>query len=229
MDFTVLALRARERFDAIVFDYDDTLAHSPRTRWPQIVLTAEHLGHWVSPDQIKQVWGLPYREMISDLMPGIDVDTFTSAYVASLQLIPNDFAPQSREIIEALRESGMELGILSSNSRTVIEQDFKAVGIDGVFKIIAGCDDVRHHKPDRRALDPVLHVLRKNDAPLSRFAMIGDSWRDARTAQSAGIQFFAVCTGNDDFASFVAEGVSATNICSSLVHALSQMAAGASD
>lgn len=61
-----------------------------------------------------------------------------------------------------------------------------------VIDVIIGGDDVKNEKPDPEGL---LAAIQKLNVSKNQVLYVGDSIVDAKTAQSAGVDFVAVLTG----------------------------------
>ena len=201
---------------AVIFDCDDTLLITAKSRWPVLISTALVFGYRISNNDICNVWGEPYRQMIEQLLPGINVDDFTATYKqASLKSLPR-VAPGAESLLALLAENRIVMHVLTANHASLVEQDFKALGIRRFFEHIYGCDDTEFHKPDGRALSNSLSILADLGMNKSDSLYIGDGWRDFYTARDAGIDFVAVCTGLDRQEVFQKEGLPNDQIISSL-------------
>jgi len=90
----------------------------------------------------------------------------------------------ARELLEGIREAGMEAVILTNG--TVDPQRWKAEQ-SGLLHLVAGVvvsEEAGYHKPDRRAVEAALAVT---GAPAGRAAMVGDRWEfDIAGALEAG-------------------------------------------
>ena len=213
----------QQAIDALIF-ISTTLLFIPHEQGGQVLIaTAQAFGISYFGERHTCGLGNPYRNMISSLVPGIDVDEFTHSYVQKLSATPNDAVPELSRLMGRLAESGVLICILSSNTRAVIEQDLRTLGLIERFHFITGCDDGDHHKPDGRALDPILVALKKEGIERHRVGMIGDSWRDAAAAIDAGVSFSAVLTGHDDAPSFSNLGMPPERICVALDEAIASL------
>jgi len=96
------------------------------------------------------------------------------------------------QIISALKQNGLKLGIVSTKYRYRIETTLNREGLSDSFDIIIGGEDVAEHKPNPTGLQMALDRLGCTPAEA---IYIGDSLTDAQTAQRAEVDFIAVLSG----------------------------------
>jgi phosphoglycolate phosphatase len=78
------------------------------------------------------------------------------------------------------------VGVCSLNCEAACRIALEMHGLDGYVDAIVGRDTVETHKPDP---EPLLATIRSLSVSPERTLFIGDSERDARTAQRAGVDF----------------------------------------
>jgi len=71
----------------------------------------------------------------------------------------------------------------------------EAEGLDEVFDIIVGCDDVKNFKPHP---EPVLKAVEELGAPHAETVFVGDSRHDMECGRAAGVKTAAVLWGPFD-------------------------------
>ncbi|MGA1600588.1 MAG: HAD family hydrolase [bacterium] len=111
---------------------------------------------------------------------------------AKLQEIEEDLARQARpapgvyELLEALRERGCQMGILTLNSRENAWITLKCLGLDAYFApgTVLGRWCLPNPKP---APDGVRHLLESWDASTRDAVMVGDYRWDLETGRAAGV------------------------------------------
>jgi len=91
-----------------------------------------------------------------------------------------------------LRRRGLALGVVSTKYRRRIETILQRDGLDGLFDVIIGGEDVATLKPDPEGLLLAAERLR---TPVSETLFVGDSIVDAEAARRAGMPFAAVLSG----------------------------------
>lgn len=101
------------------------------------------------------------------------------------------FYPDTVGTLQTLRAHGAKIGIISSKTRSRIEETFQGDSAGLVDRII-GSEDVAAHKPDPEGIKKALDWFA---VPASETLYTGDSYVDAGAAQNAGVDFAAVTTG----------------------------------
>jgi phosphoglycolate phosphatase len=78
------------------------------------------------------------------------------------------------------------VGVCSLNAETACRVALEIHGLDGYVRALVGRDTVERHKPDPQ---PLLATIRALETEPSRTLFVGDTQRDRRTAQQAGVPF----------------------------------------
>ena len=98
------------------------------------------------------------------------------------------FRPGIREVLEALRDMGIRLGIPTNRNRRFLERELELIDGGrwaGLFEVIVCGDDVPRRKP---APDALLKAMEKlGVAPGPAVWFVGDSTTDTVAAKNAGI------------------------------------------
>ena len=94
--------------------------------------------------------------------------------------------------IEALRNRGLRLGIVSTKFHSPIQAVLGRENLLDKFDAVIGGDDVEQFKPDPRGL--LLAIERLGSQP-GHTLYVGDNATDAETARRAGVPFLAVLSG----------------------------------
>jgi pyrophosphatase PpaX len=98
-------------------------------------------------------------------------------------------------VVEAVRElhrRGIRLGLVTSKNRSGAEQGLKVAGLEGIFPVIVGADDVTNPKPHP---EPVLQALDRLGVSASETIYLGDSTHDMESGRAAGVTTAAVLWG----------------------------------
>ena len=201
-------------FDALVFDFDYTLADSSTG----ILLCIQHaLREMDLPpapeDRMRESIGLTLSKTLT-FLTGIEdepsSEAFTRLFVSHADRIMADHTvvyDSVPPVLAALRTAGMPLGIVSTKYRYRIEAILERDDLLSHFDLIVGGEDVEEHKPHPSSLQRALGEL--NCDP-ERALYIGDHPVDAEAAHRAGVPFVAVLTGtstHDQFEPFARHGV----------------------
>ena len=110
--------------------------------------------------------------------------------------------PGARELLEALKEAGVPMGIITSKRDSALQAVLEALNIRDIFALTISGDQVHAPKPDPTGL---LRAMETLGVTGDEVLYCGDTVLDAGTAQRAGTHFAAVTTGvtpADDFVSY---------------------------
>jgi len=189
----------RSPVQAVVFDFDYTLADSSRGVVECINFALDNLGLPTVPaERTCQTIGLSLADTFVNLVgesAAARSDGFARLFIKRADEVMADLTilfesvPQT---IAVLKEQGLGLGIVSTKFRYRIESILKREGLLDLFDVIVGGEDVPNHKPDPEGLR--LAVGRLGRLPLD-CVYVGDSVVDAETAKRAGVPFIAVLSG----------------------------------
>jgi phosphoglycolate phosphatase len=94
--------------------------------------------------------------------------------------------------VNALRETGLKLGIVSTKYRRRITEVLEREALLHGFEVVIGGEDVKHHKPHPQGLFEALERL--GCSPES-MVYVGDSVVDAELAKRAGVPLVVVLSG----------------------------------
>lgn len=86
------------------------------------------------------------------------------------------------ETLRLLKERGVKMAIVSTKKKDIILQGLKFMGIEDVFEVVIGLDDVVNPKPHP---EPILLALMRLDATQEEALMIGDNSHDIEGGQNA--------------------------------------------
>ncbi|MFI0353812.1 HAD family hydrolase [Actinomadura sp. 9N407] len=138
---------------AAVFDLDGTLIDTePRNRvmWSRLF---EAHGAAYDHDLISSFVGRRGREVLAELMhlfPGRTVEELFEqaiAYEHGPDAPPIGVVPGAVELIRALHEAGVPLGVATSGQRSYAEGLLEELGVRECFGAVVTADDVRTGKP----------------------------------------------------------------------------------
>lgn len=184
------------------FDLDGTLLDSI----PSIIIGVstcwDALGFpEVSPDQIRNIIGLPWEQSIEFLMPGagaaeVEMIKEYHAEIARGERSPPDRPPETIfagaiETLDRLEETGYVLAIVTSRSNRRFQELIDRAGLAGRFVSIKTADQ-GPGKPNPYLLNEAM-----KDAGVDRehTVMIGDTTYDVMTARNAGTGAIGVTWG----------------------------------
>jgi len=188
-----------QRFKAVLFDFDYTLADSSRGVTECIncalqemtlpVATYEAacrtIGHSLQAALVK-LCGQEYENQADEFIRLFKkrADVVMADMTALFGCVPGT--------MEQLKMNGIRCGIVSTKYRYRIEDILKREGISNLFDFIIGGDDVSQFKPHPEGLQKAIERL--GIAP-EEILYIGDSTVDAEAAKRAGLPFAAALSG----------------------------------
>jgi pyrophosphatase PpaX len=94
--------------------------------------------------------------------------------------------------LEALRERGHRLGIVTAKRRSTVDLAFARLPLAHLFDVVVGGDETQRHKPDP---EPLQLALSRLEADPDEAAYVGDSPYDMQAARAAGLYAVGVTWG----------------------------------
>ncbi|MBR2273918.1 MAG: HAD family hydrolase [Alphaproteobacteria bacterium] len=184
---------------AIIFDWDQTLAHTKSA----ILQSIEHTLKKYN----KEPWKITKRKYqditksLKDNFPNYFGTAAKEAYKDYLQHYEkysyNLVRPMEQAIIflHLCQQKNIELHIASSKEKSLLIKEIKLCYPDIKFLNILGHNDAKQNKP---APDPILKILENANYPINfeNVWMIGDSQQDTDCAYNAHIQPILLGKGN---------------------------------
>lgn len=194
------------RFDAVIFDFDYTLADSSSGVIECVNYALTGIGLTAaSHDAIRRTIGLSLPHTLEALagrehaplaaeFQRLFIERADAVMADATRLY--DFAPS---LTDTLLSHGIAIGIVSSKFRRRIQEILQRERLDGRFGVIVGGEDVAEFKPHPWGL---LRAAASLNARADRCLYVGDSLTDAETAKRAGIAFAAALSGVTPRAAF---------------------------
>jgi phosphoglycolate phosphatase-like HAD superfamily hydrolase len=192
---------------AVIFDFDDTLMDTRRTRTSLLIDCFARFGHSIGETDVVRQWGKPFPELVESLAPGIDYQGFRLTYSQAMLGHPPSPLPGATELLSRLADRGTRVEVVSSGSRELVLQDLIAGGLIELVTAVWACEDGPYSKPDPRVLDGSLTRLQRLGITNASVALIGDSVYDYTIATAHDLLFLAVLTGRDTRDDFLSAGL----------------------
>lgn len=178
---------------AVLFDWDGTLVDSAEASFRcyqrlfgsfGLTYEREDFARTYSPD-----WYRTYEALglARERWPEADSRWLTLYAGEKSALIPG-----AVQALDNLRRAGVPAGIVTSGSRTRVEPEVAALGLDGMFATRVFCEDCERRKPDPEPLR--LALGRLGIAP-AEAAYVGDSPEDVEMARAAGVYSVGIAGG----------------------------------
>ena len=179
----------------IVFDIDGTLVDNEKA-----VLCSLQ-------DVMRQVTGkeYPFEELTFSLgIPGEDtlkrlnvenIPAVMELWIEALLGYGDEVSIHKgiEELLEELIGKGYKLGLASSRTRELLENDFDKLKMNKYFKIKVCADDTAEHKPTAA---PLLKYMELAKISKDEMLYIGDSVHDSQCAENAGVDFALAVWGS---------------------------------
>ena len=190
------------RLKLAAFDLDGTLLNSIPSIVAGVSACWDELGFpEVTPDQIRNIIGLPWEQSIEMLMPGAGpreiemIREYYSEVARGVRVLP-DRPPETifdgvPELLDALEDDGYVLAIVTSRSNRRLHELIDETGIGGRFVAIKSADQ-GPGKPNPFLLN---EAMKEAGVDAADTVMIGDTTYDVLTGRNAGTGAIGVTWG----------------------------------
>lgn len=187
-----------QSFEAILFDFDGTLADS----YEAITASVNHVrasrGHPpLDQDAVRRFVGRGPAYLLENTVPGTDVVQDLLLYRAhhpAVMLANTRLLPGALDCLTGFWKRGLKLGVCSNKPSVFTRQILDHLQIGRFLQIVLGPEDVPSIKP---APDMVQKALKVLGVEPSRALYVGDMVVDIETARGAGVTAWVVATGSD--------------------------------
>lgn len=196
----------------LLFDLDGTLIHSEPLHIQAVVYTLCEYDQTVSLSQLMKLQegginqeltgvndyrvyeilqeklGIKFSHSIEELMEA-KAEFLRSDEVNALIKSPQCFLPELREALNALKDRGLKMGIVSASQKDFVHHVIKVLGLEGVFDFSVAREDCRETKPDPA---PYLFALKEHALKSEESLIFEDSETGLKAAKASGIPFIQV-------------------------------------
>jgi phosphoglycolate phosphatase len=186
-------------FRAVVFDFDYTLADSSQGAIECINFALAKMGlDPASAEACCRTIGLSLNETFLALASHHEPDRcaeFYQLFVQRAEEVMADLTELYESVpatVDALREQGLKLAIVSTKYRRRIQQVLKREALLHSFEVVIGGEDVEQHKPHPQGL---FEAMGKLECPPASVLYVGDSVVDAELGRRAGVPVVIVLSG----------------------------------
>jgi phosphoglycolate phosphatase len=195
---------------AIAFDLDGTLLDTVHDLSAAVNALLAELGHPpLSKDAVRAMIGKGLVNLVRrvlaratgvapDAVEGAKIKDALVRYEAhyATQLGRGTLAfPGMAEGLARLSAMGVPLAIITNKSTRFVRPHLALAGIEQLFGIVVGGDDLPTKKPDP---GPLMHVAAALGVPIRRLLMVGDSINDVLAARAAGCPVLVVPYGYNE-------------------------------
>lgn len=175
--------------NTVIFDFDGTIANTNQViinSWQHTYMA--RMGKPGDEAEIIKSFGEPLAVTMAKVFPDFDVDESIKIYRGyQVQHYGEmvEIFPGVKEAIEALKDEGYTVAVVTSRMRNTTLEGLESFGVDHYIDALVTCEDTDKHKPDP---EPVLKALEKLGITADEAVMVGDSMFDIRCAHNAGVK-----------------------------------------
>lgn len=195
-------------YKAYIFDFDYTLANSEKgiVMCFQLLFDAE--GYQGIPeDAIRRTIGMTMYDAMKSLTGETDseriyelIKEYKVRFSDKYMTANTHLYPETLPTLKALKEKGCRCCIVSTKTRSRINETLTKYAMESLIDLVVGMEDVENAKP---APDGINRVCEHFGLDKKDVLYIGDNIIDAKAAQNAGVAFAAVTTGTTSESEFV--------------------------
>lgn len=196
-------------YKALIFDFDYTLGDSTEGIVQSILFALSKLQEEPrTTEEIRKTIGLSLKETYFTLSGKQDEEraeqfsTYFKQKADEVMVESTQIYEPVKEVFASLRRNGCKIGIVTTKFHYRIDAILTKFAMNDMVDVIVGGEDVKTPKP---APEGLLYAINQLQLEKKDILYIGDSVVDAKTAQSAEVDFAGVLTGTtsaEDFAKF---------------------------
>lgn len=196
-------------YKALIFDFDYTLGDSTEGIVQSVRFALSRLQEEPrTTEEIRKTIGLSLKETYFTLSGKQDEEraeqfsTYFKQKADEVMVESTQIYEPVKEVFASLRRNGCKIGIVTTKFHYRIDAILTKFAMNDMVDVIVGGEDVKMPKP---APEGLLYAINQLQLEKKDILYIGDSVVDAKTAQSAEVDFAGVLTGTtsaEDFAKF---------------------------
>lgn len=189
------------KFQAVLFDFDGTLADSYMAITESVNFTLSHFGKaTLTEPQVRSMVGHGLLQLMAEIMPGVDPEKAAAVYRShhpQVMISHTRILPGVSEGLLRLDSLGIKMGICSNKPSKFTRAIVQGIGLSGYFQTVLGPDDVSAAKPDPAM---IFEAIRTLGTSLDSTLYVGDMEVDVMTGRNAGVETWVMPTGSNDVA-----------------------------
>ncbi|MDY0276963.1 MAG: HAD-IA family hydrolase [Acholeplasma sp.] len=175
---------------AILFDLDGTLINSPEIIMQGFIgaINEHHPSYQLTKKEITDVLG---QTLIRAFDKFSNNENEYQRLVSTFRKITNELSSKmlntyenAKNVIQYLRKKNYFVGLVTSKSREVVNDNLKSVKLENLFDVIITFEDVVNHKPHA---EPLLKALEKTNYLPEETIYIGDHENDCIAGKNANM------------------------------------------
>jgi len=187
-------------FEAVIFDWDGTLADTRAAIVSSFQLTLREVNIQIPDSYIERRMGIgaseTFREILKDSGRSVDEALIKQLVEQKSRQQVNlkgqvQLFPGALDLLEALH-CKRKIGLASMNSHMVINELIKAKNLNRFFQTVTTAEDVTHSKPHPEIFLKCAQQL--NSSP-QECVVVEDSLFGVKAAKAAGMSCIGVTTG----------------------------------
>ena len=196
-------------YKALIFDFDYTLGDSTQGIVQSVLFALAKLGEEPkTTEEIRKTIGLSLKETYfalsnrNDEESALLFDKYFKEKADEVMVPSTQIYEPVKDFFSYLREKDCKIGIVTTKFHYRIDAILAKFAMNDMVDVIVGGEDVKTPKPDPEGL---LYAIKQLQLEKKDILYIGDSVVDAKTAQSAEVDFAGVLTGTtsaEDFEKF---------------------------
>lgn len=175
-------------YSFIIFDVDGTLIdteNAVKESYQKVIF--EEFGRRFTEKELTVAYGIPTPQAIERL--GFhDIDSACQKYYKYLFEAYAEVKPFKGilEMLEEMKARNVPSGLVTSRNRSEVANDPSLQSLLKYFSHVICAEDTQKHKPEA---EPVLKLIEKIDADISKVMYLGDTYYDYMCARNAGVKF----------------------------------------
>ena len=176
------------KYTTIIFDLDGTLIDSDYYNMTSLKNAINRIENRnLTLEEVKKVSGAPAKATL-DILGVVKREEVVAEWDAEFfrQKGRADYFEGMEQALEALKQSGIYIGIVTSRERHEYDAFFSHLGLFDRFETVVFASDTENHKPHP---EPILKFLTVSGREKAGAIYIGDTKFDRDAAQGAGIDF----------------------------------------
>lgn len=183
---------SQKKITTILFDFDGTLMSTDALVVKSFRYTLSQYGvKEVSDERLSRTFGGLMDDLMKEFIAEYHLDADYREMLAVYRAFQNErFDTETymydgiRELLEALRQAGYRMAVLTSRKKRSTLRGLSMFGLDGYFMAVQTADDTDAVKPDPRA---AYSLLTRLGAQPEESLLIGDSHYDIQCGKNAGM------------------------------------------
>lgn len=180
--------------ETVIFDFDGTLVDSEKITFELASpIISKYVGREITESDLASYKGKAWKTAFKEWVPN-NYEKLYHEIVKSWEEIDPvlPLYPEVINMIQALHQKGVAMGIASARERSLIVRDLRRLSINKYFDVVVGQEDTYRHKPDP---EPLLLVSELLGTENSDCVYIGDQVSDIQASRSAGMLSGAAAWG----------------------------------